>query len=197
MNGNEIDMRMFAQRAGASVSYPAGSVVFNQGDAGICMYVVQSGVIEMTIGDKVIEVCGPNEAASALVPAASRRRASFRSSISVSSDSWSTRCRISRSTSWARWRGASAAWARRCDGRGPRPGSGSLGEGGVAYRPFVPFAACRTEGAQILLADAQERADLGLDAGVDFSARRRASEKEMLHGRLHREDFMRYRRSLP
>ena len=62
MSGNEIDMRMFAQRAGASVSYPAGSVVFNQGDAGICMYVVQSGVIEMTIGDKVIEVCGPNEA---------------------------------------------------------------------------------------------------------------------------------------
>ena len=62
MSGNEIDMRMFAQRAGASVSYPAGSVVFNQGDAGICMYVVQSGVIEMMIGDKVIEVCGPNEA---------------------------------------------------------------------------------------------------------------------------------------
>lgn len=26
------------------------------------MYVVQSGLIEMTIGDKVIEVCGPNEA---------------------------------------------------------------------------------------------------------------------------------------
>jgi CRP-like cAMP-binding protein len=62
MSGTEIDMRMFAQRAGASVSYPAGSVVFNKGDAGTCMYVVQSGVIEMTIGDKVIEVCGPNEA---------------------------------------------------------------------------------------------------------------------------------------
>jgi CRP-like cAMP-binding protein len=62
MSGNEIDMRMFAQRAGASVSYPAGGVVFNKGDAGTCMYVVQSGVIEMTIGDKVIEVCGPNEA---------------------------------------------------------------------------------------------------------------------------------------
>jgi hypothetical protein len=73
----------------------------------------------------------------------------------------------------------------------------SLGEGGVAHQPFVPFAACWTEGAQILLADAQERADLGLDAGVDFSARRRASEEEMLHDRLHREDFMRFRRSLP
>jgi CRP/FNR family transcriptional regulator, cyclic AMP receptor protein len=62
MSGNDIDMRMFAQRAGASVSYPAGSVVFNKGDAGTCMYVVQSGVIEMVIGDRVVEVCGPNEA---------------------------------------------------------------------------------------------------------------------------------------
>jgi CRP/FNR family transcriptional regulator, cyclic AMP receptor protein len=26
------------------------------------MYVVQSGVIEMMIGDKAIEICGPNEA---------------------------------------------------------------------------------------------------------------------------------------
>jgi len=26
------------------------------------MYIVQSGVIEMVIGDKVIEICGPNEA---------------------------------------------------------------------------------------------------------------------------------------
>jgi CRP/FNR family transcriptional regulator, cyclic AMP receptor protein len=59
---DEIDMRMFAQRAGASVTYAAGSVVFNKGDAGSCMYVVQSGVIEMMIGDKVVEVCGPNEA---------------------------------------------------------------------------------------------------------------------------------------
>jgi CRP/FNR family transcriptional regulator, cyclic AMP receptor protein len=62
MSGNEIDMRMFAQRAGASVTYPAGSVVFNKGDAGTCMYVVQSGMIEMVIGDKVVEICGPNEA---------------------------------------------------------------------------------------------------------------------------------------
>ena len=59
---SEIDMRMFAQRAGANVTYGAGSVVFNRGDPGSCMYVVQSGLIEMVIGDKVIEMCGPNEA---------------------------------------------------------------------------------------------------------------------------------------
>jgi len=53
---------MFAQRAGANMTFSVGSVVFNKGDPGSCMYIVQSGVIEMVIGDKVIEVCGPNEA---------------------------------------------------------------------------------------------------------------------------------------
>jgi CRP-like cAMP-binding protein len=36
--------------------------VFNKGDPGTCMYVIQSGVVEMVIGEKVVEVCGPNEA---------------------------------------------------------------------------------------------------------------------------------------
>ena len=62
MNGNEIDMRMFAQRTGATVTFSAGSIVFNKGDLGSCMYIVQSGMIEMLIGDKVVEICGPNEA---------------------------------------------------------------------------------------------------------------------------------------
>jgi CRP/FNR family cyclic AMP-dependent transcriptional regulator len=62
MSDDDIDMRMFAQRVGASVTYSAGSVVFNKGDPGTCMYVVQSGVIEMVIGEKVVEVCGTNEA---------------------------------------------------------------------------------------------------------------------------------------
>ena len=55
-------MRMFARNAGVNVTFPAGSVVFNKGDPGNCMYVVQSGTIEMVIGETVIEVCGPNEA---------------------------------------------------------------------------------------------------------------------------------------
>ena len=55
-------MRTFAQNAGVNVTFPAGAIVFSQGDPGSCMYVVQSGVIEMVIGDKVIDVCGPNEA---------------------------------------------------------------------------------------------------------------------------------------
>jgi len=62
MDGIGIDMRTFARNAGANVSYAAGSIVFNKGDPGSCMYVVQSGVLEMMIGDKVVEVCGANEA---------------------------------------------------------------------------------------------------------------------------------------
>jgi CRP-like cAMP-binding protein len=55
---SDIDMRIFAKNAGANVTFPTGSIVFNKGDAGNCMYVVQSGVIEMVIADTVIEVCG-------------------------------------------------------------------------------------------------------------------------------------------
>ena len=62
MGENAVDMRTFARSAGANMSYPAGSIVFNKGDPGSCMYVIQAGVIEMRIGDKVVEVCGPNEA---------------------------------------------------------------------------------------------------------------------------------------
>ena len=59
---SEIDMRTFARNAGVNMTYAAGSIVFNKGDPGSCMYVVQSGIVEMMIGDKVVEVCGPNQA---------------------------------------------------------------------------------------------------------------------------------------
>jgi CRP-like cAMP-binding protein len=55
-------MRLFARKAGVSINFPAASIVFNKGDSGPCMYVVHSGVIEMVIGERVVEVCGENEA---------------------------------------------------------------------------------------------------------------------------------------
>lgn len=59
---NDIDMRLFARSAGANINVSAGSVVFKQGDPGSCMYVVQSGVVEMLVGDTVVDVCQANEA---------------------------------------------------------------------------------------------------------------------------------------
>ena len=118
MNGNEIDMRMFAQRAGASVSYPAGSIVFKKDDPGSCMYIVQSGVIEMLISDTVVETCGPNEAIGfmSMVDGAARSstaRVKEACELSLIDQrkfaSWSMWYRTSPSTLWARWRGASAA----------------------------------------------------------------------------------------
>jgi CRP-like cAMP-binding protein len=58
----DIDMRTFAKSAGATIKVPAGAIVFNKGDTGECMYIVQSGTIDMMIGDTVIETIGPNEA---------------------------------------------------------------------------------------------------------------------------------------
>lgn len=59
---SEIDMRVFAKNAGVNLTFPAGSIIFNEGDPGDCIYVVQSGMIEMVIHDRVIDTCGPNEA---------------------------------------------------------------------------------------------------------------------------------------
>ena len=58
----EIDMRTFAKGAGATIKVAAGGTVFSQGESGDCMYIVQSGVIDMVIGDTVVETIGINEA---------------------------------------------------------------------------------------------------------------------------------------
>src|SRR5262245_9361965 len=57
-----VDMRVFARGASTNMRFAAGSTIFNRGDAGDCMYIVQSGLIEMMIADKVVERCGENEA---------------------------------------------------------------------------------------------------------------------------------------
>lgn len=55
-------MRIFAKKAGVTLTFPSGSIIFNEGDPGDVCYVVQSGVIEMLIHGLVVDVCGPNEA---------------------------------------------------------------------------------------------------------------------------------------
>jgi len=59
---SEINMLMFARNAGTNMKFAAGSVIFKEGDAGNCVYVVQSGVIEMLTHDKVVDVCRTNDA---------------------------------------------------------------------------------------------------------------------------------------
>ena len=66
--------------------------------------------------------------------------------------------------------------------------SGGLCQESVPYRPLMPAAAGRAKNAEILLPDAQECADLGLDAAVDLASRGRAYEDEVFHNRLHRRN---------
>jgi CRP-like cAMP-binding protein len=58
----DIDMRAFAKSAGATVKVGAGGIIFTKGEMGDCMFIVQSGVIDMKIGDTVVETIGANEA---------------------------------------------------------------------------------------------------------------------------------------
>jgi CRP/FNR family transcriptional regulator, cyclic AMP receptor protein len=57
----EIDIRTFARGAGTTLTYHAGTTIFQQGDSGRTMFIVQSGVIEMVIGETVVETCSTNE----------------------------------------------------------------------------------------------------------------------------------------
>jgi len=57
-----LDMRTFAAATGTTMTLKAGSIVFSQGDPPGPMYVVQSGEIEVLVGDKVVDVCVANDA---------------------------------------------------------------------------------------------------------------------------------------
>ena len=197
MNGNEIDMRMFAQRAGASVSYPAGSIVFKKDDPGSCMYIVQSGVIEMLIGDTVVETCGPNEAIGfmSMVDGAARSStARVKETCELSLiDQRKFRFMVDEVPNFA-------LYIMGRDGAAhPRHESGDvtihvwhiagrLCQESIPHRPLMPPAAGGAKNAEILLPDAQERADLALDAAVDLASRGWAYEDEVFHNRLHRRN---------
>ncbi len=42
-------------------NYPAGSVIFRQGDTGELMYAVQEGTVEIRLGERVIQTHGPGD----------------------------------------------------------------------------------------------------------------------------------------
>ncbi len=61
-NDKEINMQVFARNAGTNMMFPAGTVIFKEGETGKNVYIVQSGMIEIVTHDKVVDTCGPNEA---------------------------------------------------------------------------------------------------------------------------------------
>lgn len=55
-------MQMFARNAGTTMTFPPGSIIFKEGDTGNCVYIVQSGLVEIVAGDTVADTCGANDA---------------------------------------------------------------------------------------------------------------------------------------
>ena len=47
------------QNADGGVTYPAGQVVFSQGDSGAEMYAVQEGLVDLVVNGVVVETVGP------------------------------------------------------------------------------------------------------------------------------------------
>ena len=57
----EIDVRVFARGAGASMTFQPGATLFSEGDILKNVYVVQSGSVEIVTQGKVADVCGPGD----------------------------------------------------------------------------------------------------------------------------------------
>jgi CRP-like cAMP-binding protein len=42
-------------------TYKAGETIFQKGDPGDLMYIIKSGSVEILVGDKIVELLGPDE----------------------------------------------------------------------------------------------------------------------------------------
>lgn len=59
---SDIDMSVFAEKMGVSKKYKQGDIIFNRGDEGDCMFIVQSGSVELRVDDKLVDCCKQNDA---------------------------------------------------------------------------------------------------------------------------------------
>lgn len=58
----ELDMRALVKGVCPTVALPRGAILFREGDAADCVYIVHSGTVEILSGDKVVDTCGANDA---------------------------------------------------------------------------------------------------------------------------------------
>ncbi len=59
---SEVNMSAFARQMGVSKTYSNGEVIFTRVDQGECMFIVQSGPVELKVDDKLVDGCGHNDA---------------------------------------------------------------------------------------------------------------------------------------
>jgi CRP/FNR family transcriptional regulator, cyclic AMP receptor protein len=61
MTNARTDFRMLAAAGGPLLEYKAGDVIFKRGDAARDLFIVQSGKVEIRLGNRVVETVSDND----------------------------------------------------------------------------------------------------------------------------------------
>lgn len=56
-----IDFELLSRYGGKPVFFEKGDVIFREGDAGNCLYVIQEGAVDITLGNRVLKLMQPGD----------------------------------------------------------------------------------------------------------------------------------------
>ncbi len=56
-----IDFELLSRYGGKPVFFEKGDVIFREGDAGDCLYVIQDGAVDITLGNRVLKLMQPGD----------------------------------------------------------------------------------------------------------------------------------------
>jgi CRP-like cAMP-binding protein len=59
---DQLDIRSLVKSLCPTVTMPSSAILFREGDAAECVYLIHSGTVELIAGDQVVGACGPNDA---------------------------------------------------------------------------------------------------------------------------------------
>ncbi len=58
---NGIDFELLSRHGGRPVFFEKGDVIFREGDPGNCLYVIQDGAVDITLGNRVLKLMQPGD----------------------------------------------------------------------------------------------------------------------------------------
>ena len=56
-----IDFELLSRYGGKPVFFEKGDVIFREGDPGDCLYVIQDGAVDITLGNRVLKLMQPGD----------------------------------------------------------------------------------------------------------------------------------------
>jgi len=56
-----IDFELLSRYGGKPIFFEKGDVIFREGDAGDCLYVIREGAVDITLGNRVLKLMQPGD----------------------------------------------------------------------------------------------------------------------------------------